>query len=242
MCELFGTSCSHPASLGRELAAFRLRGGLNADNPDGWGVAHWDGGQASIEKSPEPGYQSHRFGELAGSLRSSLLIAHVRKASHPTTPGYLNTHPFAHRCCGREWIFAHNGMVPDVINRPCPFDSCHPDGQTDSEFAFCHLLAGIVDSYGKEDSDHWLSRLAESAGTISSLGRFNFLLSDGEVLIAHGHDRLHHEERHDGCVVVATEPLNDGDWQAFSPGELRVYRHGQLLARHPGQADDARRL
>jgi predicted glutamine amidotransferase len=228
--------------MGKWLGAFRKRGGDTADNPDGWGVARWQGQSAVIEESPEPGFRSPRLGKLAESLTSALLIAHVRKATYPAAPGYLNTHPFVHDCCGREWVFAHNGMVPEVIERPCLFGSCHPEGQTDSEFAFCHLLAGIVDSYGSENPDEWLSRLAESAGTISTLGKFNFLLSDGEMLIAHGHDRLHHDERPEDCVVIATEPLDDGDWQAFAPGELRVYRHGQLLARHPGQTDDSRRL
>lgn len=242
MCELFGSSASQAISLSPWLSAFRSRGGGVADNPDGWGVAHWSHGRASIEKSPEPGHQSHRFGELAECLSSGLLIAHVRKASHPTTPGYLNTHPFAHDCCGREWIFAHNGMVPEVIDRPCPFNACHPNGQTDSEFAFCHLLAGIVDSYGEDDLDRWVKRLADSANTISGLGKFNFLLSDGEVLIAYGHDRLHHHERSGDHVIVVTEPLGEGNWKAFAPGELRVYRRGQLLAKHLVRTDDACRL
>lgn len=241
MCELLGFSSAKPRRMGKWLGAFRKRGGAVADNPDGWGVAIWRADRAIIEKSPEAGCRSHRFGELAESLSSDLLVAHVRKATHPAAPSYLNTHPFAHDCCGREWIFAHNGMVPDVIDRPCPFNSCRPDGQTDSEFAFCHLLAGIVDSYGRTDLDHWLNRLADGAETIAGLGKFNFLLSDGRVLIAYGHDRLRHEERGD-YAIVATEPLDDGDWQAFAPGELRVYRHGRLLANHVGRADDSRRL
>jgi glutamine amidotransferase len=64
------------------------------------------------------------------------------------------------------------------------------------------------------------------------MGKFNFLLSDGSVLIAHGHDRLHHAKRPGGLILVATEPLDDGEWLAFRPGELRVYRAGVLLAAH----------
>jgi predicted glutamine amidotransferase len=72
---------------------------------------------------------------------SDLVLAHARKATHPAVPGPDNTHPFAHDCCGRECDFAHNGMVPDIVGGPCPFSTCRPDGQTDSEFAFCQLLA-----------------------------------------------------------------------------------------------------
>lgn len=243
MCELFGASASLSRDYARWLTTFRARGGATADNPDGWGLAWWRGGRARIEKAPEPGHRSERLQRLAEEVVGDLVLAHVRKATHPAVPGAHNTHPFAHDCCGREWIFAHNGMVPDIVGRPCPLDSCRPDGQTDSEFAFCQLLAGIVDSYDPADLDRWLDRLEERTNEIAVLGKFNFLLSDGSVLIAHGHDRLHHAQRSDSIALVSTEPLDDGEWRAFAPGELRVYRGGSLLAAHRVAIDDdARRL
>lgn len=243
MCELFGASASLSRDYAHWLTTFRARGGATADNPDGWGLAWWRDGTASIEKAPEAGHRSERLRQLAEEVVGDLVLAHVRKATHPAAPGRNNTHPFVHDCCGREWIFAHNGMVPDVVSRPCPLDSCRPDGQTDSEFAFCQLLAGIVDSYDPADLDRWLDRLEECTNEIAVLGKFNFLLSDGSVLIAHGHDRLHHAQRSDSIALVATEPLDDGKWRAFAPGELRVYRDGKLLASHRvPPADDARRL
>jgi glutamine amidotransferase len=235
MCELFGVSARRAGGYAHWLTAFRARGGATADNPDGWGLAWWRDGQSRIEKSPEPGHRSERLRHLAHEVVSGMVLAHVRKATFPAAPGPLNTHPFAHDCCEREWVFAHNGMVPAIVARPCPLASCRPDGETDSEFAFCQLLAGIVDSYDAADPSHWLERLAERATEIAALGEFNFLLSDGSVLIAYGHDRLHHAERPDGLALVATEPLDDGPWRAFMPGELRVYRDGALLAAHAGR-------
>lgn len=232
MCELFGASASAAREYVPWLAAFRARGGGTADNADGWGLAHWQDGKARIEKSPEPGYRSERLRDLAQSVRSNLMLAHVRKARHPPVAGLLNTHPFAHECCGREWLFAHNGMVPDIVAQPCALHGCRPDGETDSEFAFCHLLAGIADAYDDADIGRWLGQLTARATTISALGKFNFLLSDGHMLIAYGHDRLHYSERPAGLALVATEPLDAGDWQAFAPGELRVYRDGVLQVAH----------
>ena len=229
MCELFGASTKRATGLAPWLTAFRARGGGIADNPDGWGLAWWRAGAAQIEKAPEPGHRSERLQQLAQEVVGDLVLAHVRKATHPAVPGTNNTHPFAHECCGREWIFAHNGMVPDIVSRPCLLDSCRPGGETDSEFAFCQLLAGIVDSYDPVDLGRWLNRLEERTSEIALFGKFNFLLSDGSVLIAHGHDRLHHSERPDGLALVATEPLDAGNWQPFVPGELRVYRNGSLL-------------
>lgn len=232
MCELFGASAGQSRGYAHWLTSFRQRGGAVADNPDGWGLTWWRDGRAVLEKAPVPGHRSDRLLLLAREVVSNMVLAHVRKATHPAMPGPLNTHPFAHDCCGREWVFAHNGMVPAIFGQPCPLDSCRPDGQTDSEFAFCQLLAGIVDRYDPLDLDCWLERLEERTMEIAVLGKFNFLLSDGSVLIAHGHDRLHHAERPGGIALVATEPLDDGEWQPFSPGELRVYRHGSLLASH----------
>jgi predicted glutamine amidotransferase len=238
MCELFGASAKAARRFSPWLRAFRQRGGGSADNPDGWGIAWWHDGMEDIEKSPGPGHLSSRFAELADSVDSRLVLAHVRKASWPPSPAALNTHPFVHECCGRRWVFAHNGMVPEIVKQPCSLASCHPDGETDSEFAFCHLLAGIIDAYDPTDIRHWLDRLADRADAISTLGKFNFLLSDGDTLIAHGHDRLHHAERSGKLALVATEPLDDGHWQPFAPGELRVYRHGQVLACHHCRSDD----
>lgn len=243
MCELFGASAKQPGNYARWLSAFRARGGETADNPDGWGLAWWSDGRAVLEKAPEPGCHSERLEQLAEEVVGDLVLAHVRKATHPAVPGPDNTHPFTHACCGREWLFAHNGMVPDVVDKPCLLSTCRPEGQTDSEFAFCHLLAGIVDRYDPNDLDRWLDRLEERTTEIAVLGKFNFLLSDGSVLIAHGHDRLHHAERIDGVALVATEPLDDEQWQPFAPGELRVYRGGALLASHQVTSEhDACRL
>ncbi len=231
MCELFGYSGDSEQKLADWLLPFRARGGGAGDNPDGWGVASWGAAGVELVKSPEPGYASTRFAQLASTLRTKLAIDHVRKARIPPVPGMLNTHPFAHACCDREWVFAHNGLVPEVISWQPTGALCQPQGDTDSEYAFCHLLTEIADSYDDDRSD-WIARLAMSSEKISALGKFNFLLSDGRILVAYGHDRLHYLDRVDGQgtrAVVATEALTADAWQPFAPGELRVYRDGVLL-------------
>lgn len=232
MCELLGVSATRPLSIARWFVPFRARGGGVADNPDGWGVASWDSAGLRIQKAPEPGASSRRFGQLARTLRSELLIAHVRKARHPPTPGMLNTHPFSHDCCGREWVFAHNGLVPEVIVQGGSNDACKPRGETDSEYAFCHLLGEIAGCYEGASDGEWIERIADDADAIATLGKFNFLLSDGACLIAYGHDRLHYLDHHAGrdqLSLVATEPLSSGAWRPFARGELRIYQRGRLL-------------
>ncbi len=248
MCELFGLSSSQPLNMMRELNEFRLHGGEVADNPDGWGLASWENGEFRLSKEPLPAHQSAFFAELSGTTCSNLMIAHVRKASFPTIRNMGNTHPFQRMCCGKEWVFAHNGMVPDIVDIELSSGNpvCCPTGGTDSEYAFCHILNHIAQHFHSlpaAEPTSWLENLAIVSGLVASLGKFNFLMSDGEHLIAYGHDRLHYLEcsssgQRDGLPVtvnsalIATEPVNrNADWTCFQTGELRLYRAGKITGR-----------
>lgn len=244
MCELFGISSDRPMAASHELDTFRLRGGSRADNPDGWGIAWLTNGVFSLIKEPNPAHRSTLFEQLCVTTRSDMVIAHVRKASYPTVIDMSNTHPFQRLCCGKEWVFAHNGMVPDIVEIEMSSHNpvCCPTGRTDSEYAFCHLLGRIAEHFHAQPSaapSTWQENLATVSGLIASLGKFNFLMSDGEHLIAYGHDRLHYLERADSVqtdgglgnsVLIATEPLDENAaWTAFQPGELRLYRSGKMI-------------
>ncbi len=220
------------------MAEFRARGGATADNPDGWGVAWRVGDAFVLKREPLPGCDSAQFQHLIDTLHADLIVAHVRKARFPPINTLNNTHPFVHDCCGRHWAFAHNGMVPDMVALEAANDGrvCRPDGQTDSESAFCHLMSHVTGHYPTPGADaDWLDVLGVVSERIAGHGKFNFLLSDGEHLIAYGHDRLHFLESTDdkgNTVLIATEPLGgDVGWTPFEAGELRIYRAGALVAR-----------
>jgi predicted glutamine amidotransferase len=251
MCELFGMSASRPEVAAETLAEFRLRGGLAADNPDGWGLAWWEKNAFLIAKEPLPAHQSELFANLCETTSSNLIIAHVRKARFPPVNTMGNTHPFQRTCCGKGWVFAHNGLVPDIVEMELANDHsiCLPTGETDSEYAFCHLLSHIAQN-DHADAASSFATVAMISELIASHGKFNFLLSDGEHLIAYGHDRLHYLERGSDTAdsaMIATEPLpgNEG-WTSFEPGELRIYRLGRMvgrtLTRPSGQIVDLERL
>jgi predicted glutamine amidotransferase len=246
MCGLLGISSGQTSSWREILCAFRQRGGGMADNPDGWGVAYRKDGELRLEKEPVPAVQSLLFEELCQTVRSDLVVAHVRKARLPPVNTYGNTHPFQHICCGRQWVFAHNGLVPAVIDEELasPSAVCRPDGATDSEHAFCRMLGTIAKHFTQSDPgspDSWFSTVAGVSELVAAHGKFNFLMSDGEHLIAYGHDRLHHLQQRVSsagseplkeAAVIATEPLTDhDDWHPFEPGELRIYRRGRLVDR-----------
>ena len=245
MCELLGISSARPVHPQALLHAFRSRGGETADNPDGWGVAYSHDGRFVLHKEPTPAAHSQRFIELAASIETNLLIGHVRKARLPTVNTLANTHPFRHTCCGQEWVFAHNGLVPEIVEiaRRNPLLPCTPAGETDSEHAFCHLLADISQHFHEPPAGGlatWFASLAALSDLVAVHGKFNFLISDGTHLIAYGHDRLHYREYRgeadDRVAWVATEPLTADPWQPFEPGELRIYHRGQPLVAHRSRA------
>jgi glutamine amidotransferase len=251
MCELFGLSSDRPVQPEELLCRFGVRGGNTADNPDGWGLATLEGGAFRLVKEPLPAAHSPRFKELCRQTRSSLILGHVRKANPPTARVLANTHPFRRACCGREWVFAHNGILSGTatLNDTGAVSLCTPSGDTDSEHAFCVVLDRIAAAFsatGAATGRDWLDTLAGVAETLASHGRFNFLMSDGMHLIAYGHDRLHslaeslagfQPDAGSEIAIIATEPLTeDPGWLAFEPGELRVYRAGRQIARfitHP---------
>lgn len=239
MCELFGITSNRPVDLAVSLKLFGKRGGEAAENPDGWGLAYRESGRFVLQKEPQAAASSELFAKLAEAVRSNLVIAHVRKANPPTARTMANTHPFARDCCARPWVFGHNGKVPEVVQ---PDGCCHPQlsrplGETDSEHAFCFLLdefAGVFHAAAPIGHADWLQTLATLSGSIAAYGRFNFLMSDGEHLIAYGHDRLHCLQRRCKDIKVtllASEPLTDNErWEAFRPGELQVFRQGERVS------------
>lgn len=253
MCELFGISASHAVAPQETLNEFRLRGGLTADNPDGWGLASWENGAFHLAKEPAPAHQSRLFERLCETSRSNLIIAHVRKAKYPPVNTLNNTHPFQQACCGKGWVFAHNGLVPDIVEveqANCN-QVCRPSGETDSEYAFCHLLSHIAQHFHGSpaaDTSDWFEPLAIVSELIASRGKFNFMMSDGEHLIAYGHDRLHYQEQKNldslsgdpaDITIIATEPLQgEENWIPFEAGELRIYRFGRIVGRILNRASE----
>ncbi|HUW97951.1 MAG TPA: class II glutamine amidotransferase [Acidiferrobacter sp.] len=237
MCELLGINASRVVDVGPWLCRFQPRGGETANNPDGWGLAYMRDGGFRLYKAPTPSAHSALFTTLCGVVRSSLVIGHVRHANHPRVNSIENTHPFMRICCGREWVFAHNGLVSELMTKPDTRlrAGCDPLGQTDSEYAFCYLLENIaahVDIAAEGDLKAQADSFTPIVELVAAHGRFNFLISDGSYLIAYGHDHLHHLDFSSAdtqAVALATVPLTTDNWVPFQPGELRVYRNGRLV-------------
>jgi len=253
MCELFAVSSNKAVRVSFSWRGFRLRGRVHRD---GWGIAWYiDRGLAGLVKEPRPSVESPIAKLMVHGVTSRITISHVRWASKGDV-SYVNTHPFVRRLWNRDWVFAHNGSLLGLDEKPeYKLGWCHPVGETDSEHAFCYIierLAGLQDR-GLKSLATRLWRLADGIGR---LGKFNFLLSNGEYLFAYMNREgtLHYVMRHPphrGLVrlldedyevrlgemkagneyasIIATKPLTDEEWKPMEPGALYVFYNGDLL-------------
>lgn len=249
MCELFAMSARFPTDVNRSLALLRPRGGEIGPHSDGWGVAFYEGRAARVFKEPVPAAQSGCLAFMSDyGFQSNLVIGHIRRAN-PQKFGRssANTHPFERELGGRSWVFAHNGKLDGLRERP-GFTSRRfkPIGETDSELAFCLLLDAIAHADNAEDFNETAVKgaIEAQAEVLSRFGECNFVMSDGERLFVHAHTRLSALRRicrKDGCaqevVLLATEPLTEEGWTPLSG--LHVFSGGRELARgHRLHADD----
>ncbi|MEO7404241.1 MAG: class II glutamine amidotransferase, partial [Burkholderiales bacterium] len=126
------------------MTEFARHGGLTAHHRDGWGVAYYEDGDIHLLREPKAASTSPCVALLLDEgLRSTMLISHIR---HATFGGVnlRNTQPFARELGGRMHVFAHNGHLPGIEYAPnMPLGRARPLGDTDSERAFCALLARL---------------------------------------------------------------------------------------------------
>ena len=257
MCELLGVSVSPAARLGVYFHAFRPRA---EENREGWGIGWWEDGSPQIRKEPVPAHESEMAARLADNPPlSNTFIVHVRAA----TVGEIsveNTHPFAGRALGRDWVFAHNGTVQERDRLDT--GGLRQEGETDSEQAFHHLLTKL-DSLSGDSADDEIAACILGIGRELSEhdSRVNFLLSDGTTFYAYhdGHKTLHFLEKRatdlaaidladqdydvslrlgdapdERAVIIASVPLTDeSGWQKLEAGEFLVVRDGLILKRVP---------
>ena len=194
MCELLAMSTSHPAKLTFSLHALASHGAQGSTTRDGWGVAFYQDKDVALFREPFAAGESALIRHLESQgPETNLAISHIRHAT--LGPAKLsNTQPFTRELGGYTHVFAHNGNLTgiDKLLLPTP-GSYRPVGETDSEQAFCLLLARLSEIWkerGVPALDKRLSLIAKFASDLRELGPANFLYADGDALFVHGHRRL----------------------------------------------------
>jgi predicted glutamine amidotransferase len=253
MCELMAMSFDAPVSPDFSIREFAARG---EENPDGWGIGWYPDRSIAIVKEPVKWGASRHAGflESHGSVRSRIVLAHVRYKTVGAEPSHADTHPFARELGGRDYCFAHNGTLGGPAWQ-LPLGAHRPVGDTDSERFFCHLLHALARRGAPLDSPGDWRWLHETLASANAHGKLNVMLSDGHRLFIY-HDvngwkglnfrkvrvregRTRHfgddtlsvdiggQEVNHG-FVVATCPLSPSGWHSFRLGELIVFERGEI--------------
>ncbi|MEK6657796.1 MAG: class II glutamine amidotransferase [Nitrospirota bacterium] len=239
MCQLLGVSSNKKVDIQFTIREFHHRG---KGNPHGWGFAFHQNGDWKIIKEPSSLFAKDIKDEQF-KFKSKAIIGHVRFISCGNQT-HLNTHPFKIN----NWAFAHNGTVKGIMKEPqFALAALKPEGQTDSEYAFCYLLEEI----GNEP-ENIKNVLEREAQRIKQYGNFNFLLSDGNTLFAYGDNSLYYVRRkapfdtvtliddqysvnleeikapEERAILIATKPLTVNEkWKKISG--LRIFKEGREL-------------
>lgn len=228
MCELFGVSSAQKICCNDLLREFFSHA---SEHPDGWGLAAFYGGGASIEKEPVSALESaYLKTRLTDDIIEDVLLAHIRKASVGNLC-YKNSHPFAQRDCrGRLWTLIHNGTIFD-----CPELESYKltqKGGTDSERILCRLIDAV--NAGHEAKGAELSageRFSAVEGvvrTVTQGNKVNLIVYDGELLYFHAnHKSSLHMRQNGDTLVVTTRALSTGVWKEVPLNTVVAFRAGR---------------
>ncbi|MDH6285402.1 class II glutamine amidotransferase [Rhodococcus sp. NM-2] len=141
--------------------------GATTTNGDGFGIGWYgEGSEPAVYKSIEPAWNDSNLREIAGQVRTPMLLAHVR-ASTGTPVQRSNCHPFRH---GR-WLWVHNGALRgfheirrDLVMAVDPTLFSDIEGSTDSEALFFLAL-----TFGLADDP--FGAVARAVGFVEDVGR-----------------------------------------------------------------------
>ena len=254
MCQLLGMNCNVPTDICFSFQGFSMRGGITDTHKDGWGIGFFEGNGCRIFLDSKSTVESP-LAEFIKKypIHSLNVIAHIRRATQGAV-ALANCHPFVREIWGQYWLFAHNGDLQGFY--PKLDSQFRPVGTTDSERAFCYILENLRTEFSAAPLDNLrLYPLLKQMGEeLSKFGRFNFLLSNGELLYAHCYDNLYYIIRkapfttahlvdeditvdfnalagpEDKIAVIATHPLTDNEeWTQMQPGELIAFHMGEAV-------------
>jgi gamma-glutamyl hercynylcysteine S-oxide hydrolase len=179
-------------------------------NADGFGVGWYAAADPVPARYRQTGpiWGDESFADVARVTVSGAILAAVRGATAGTDPGLAAVAPFADRC----WLFSHNGVIDGWPESAAGLAATLDAGlllglpaRVDSAVAWALVLDRLRRGLAPARA------LADTIGALDAAGvtgRFNFLLTDGEVIAATAAgDTLWY--RDGTAVVVASEPGDD---------------------------------
>jgi glutamine amidotransferase len=160
---------------------------------------------------------------MARVTSTTALLAAVRSATAGTDPGIAAVAPYA----SGSWLFSHNGVLAGWPASAAGLAAALPaeallelEARVDSA-----LLWALV----RQRLETGMPAAQALAGTVSAVraadlaGRFNFLLTDGQVIAATAVGDTLFYRRRDDAVLVASEPGDDEPgWAEVPDGSVVV--------------------
>jgi glutamine amidotransferase len=253
-CDMMGVSFNKEVDLNNLFSRFRTIS--EKKDADGWGVAFYGDASATVFKEPIRAAESElaKFLITNKSLKSKILIAHLREASIGR-PSPRNTHPWTRELGGKGYAFAHvGGADKRLLWQTVKLGRFIPLGENCAEFLFCHILAKIEEYRIETWNEQSFARLHQVLVAVNEVQDTCHLLSDGTHLFAYsgkqGKRFLSYVKRemtptsagteHETTkpesavgIVVARNGHNLAEpgeqWTKIEPGQLVVFKDGQLV-------------
>ena len=160
--------------------------GAGAINADGFGVGWYPADDAYPVRYRQavPIWTDESFAEVAGVTRASAMLAAIRNVTPKTSHGPAAAAPFKH---GR-WLFSHNGAVNGWPESTAALAATLPtiallelEARVDSALLWALALHRLRQGAAMAEA---LADTAEALRAEGVTGRFNFLLTDGQVIAA----------------------------------------------------------
>lgn len=238
-----------PYGLYRQAWAPRMMRNSGTMNVDGFGVGWYADGDPVPARYRHAGpiWADPSFADLTRVTRSGALLAAVRDASAGTEPGASACSPYG----ADHWLFSHNGTLTGwpgsaagLAATLSPLELLSLDARVDSALLWALILARLQRGAGPAEAIADTTGVLDAAGVT---GRFNFLLTDGQVIAASaaGDSLWYRPSGPSGpSVVVASEPDGEPGWTEVpdrsvitaTPREVTVTRL-DVLARETATED-----
>lgn len=214
MCRLLGILSLNPSVASRYLlsdpCSLYVQSRVNPARlqGDGWGLGFYEDGVLWLVRSEKPIYEEfERFKAIVESLRSNIVVAHIRRASNPRgLPRSMlisveNSQPFGYE----NYVFAHNGviMLPDEMAGLLGDWRTKIKGLNDSEVYFWHIMKGIFEGRSLKEAliifqenlhKVWLENREKYPDRDRPYIGLNMIFSDGNKLYAY----CKYDEERDG--------------------------------------------
>ncbi len=228
----------------------------------GWGFGWYPGHQHSAMVVKDPAARSAEVMTDAiadwSNFRSTIFFCKMRGADS----GYsqAETQPFSRSFAGRDWLYMHNGdldkgALTKLHGRQIRL--LEPLAGTDSELAFCNLLAQMQESGARQLADVDPNLLLAWFQRFDRLGSADMFITDGQSLACFQGSQspkqlsyarltppnnqgmfqseaaqLVLDDARDAfrtAFVVTSSPFSSGQWTAMQPGQLIIANHGVIV-------------